>query len=658
MKKSSAKPEKTSLKNSSKVTFPLESQNLYSRLYTPQAGRSLEVGDLHKTLYAGKKMTLADISGPGVIGNIFMTHYNRDNKTHVLASRGVIIRCFWDGGNSPSVEVPLNDFFGIGFGKEGRMDTAAWQRDGGGHIRIFFPMPFKKRAVIELENLTDSDLYGFYWCIEYDAGISLPDELEYFHAQYRQSTPVPKNSVHTVLETEGHGKYVGTIWSVNWLSPGCPPENAFSFFVDGVPLQGPNSEDYFGQSWGFRKDLNTLYTGQSLQMEKTDIGSTWMSSYRIHFPNPALFQKSLRFTIDCQQYNAGYRTDSYDTVAFWYQSHPGLPFPKLPRLEELLPITCEQSCWHRLWKIHMAEEAERLEDALSISEELLRDIPGNSKIPDIMFKMASLRERLGELPMALNLYRRIIKEHPKSEAAKDAQDRLWLQEKTGRLLITLVTPSGWTAYLDGQKIELSPELFKEIPAWGERIHYRYGRAQRLSLGGIELSDVQSELPDGAPIPIGTDPHASSVYDKEDNFVQWNDSSSSAMRLFTIRLEPGSGKHLFAVEAMVSNKIPIRLESQSPGGMIGVVECKNKNYVTDGSWHTCENPVNGWQTPEVSDDDWECASVYPNEEYGDASWFWLHPAGFRKFSGFLTRIWSKERRGKNCSVYFRKIIVVP
>ena len=629
-----------------------------SELYIPQLGRSSERGELSQKLPAKSKLVLCDILGAGVIRQLYMTHMNHGEMDSVLASRGVIIRCFWDDEQTPSVEVPLNDFFGVGFGKDNKLDSAAWQRDGHWHLRSLFPMPYKTRAFIEIENLTDNDLYGFYWSVEYDEDVPLPNEIEYFHAQYRQSHPVPKNSIHTVLDVKGHGKYVGTVWSINWLNAGCPPENSFNFFIDEKPIEGKNSEDYFGQSWGFRENFHTFYLGQSLDQEKIDIGSTQMTSYRVHLPNPILFQKSLRFTMDCQGYNGGYRTDTYDTVAFWYQSHPKLQLIALPPLEELLPIQHPNSYWRGLWEIYSSQKKGDTKDALRKANELLKCYPDNAKTPDILYKAATIHEELKERQMASSIYQRIIKEYPKSEAATDALDKIWLLEKSGRMLLTMVSSSGWSAYLDGEEITLPEDIFKEIPTWGERIHYRYGRGQCLRMQTKAIDDSLVDSTVDTPIGIVTDPYQSPVYESEDNIIQWNDSASSVMRLFTLRLEPGSGKHLLAVESSVSANTPIRLESQAPGGMVGILEFDGGCHITDGSWQMMEKMGENWNKPAISDESWKSVTVYPNDSYGDATWFWLHPRGMRKFPGYTHRIWGDNRLCGDRTLRFRKTFTIP
>ena len=623
-------------------------------LYEPIKGSSAGISDLHKSLPAGGKLLLADLGGPGVIGHIALTHMNWMADHRLESMRGVIIRCFWDGEAKPSVEVPIGDFFGIGFGEDRQLDCAIWERDGHCSLHSCFPMPFRKRALIELENLNAFDLYGFYWNIEYDKGIVLPDDLEYFHAHYHQSHPVPKIGWHTVLDAKGHGKYVGTIWSVNWMDNRKTPENAVSYFVDGQPVQCVNSEDYFCQSWGFREEpFKTTYAGQGLGFQKTDCGTTQMSSYRIHLPNPILFQESFKFVMDCQGYQQGYRCDTYDTVAFWYQNHPSLSFPTLPPVEELLPIQCEKSWWHKLWKIHQAEKDCRFGEAVSIAEELVKLCPHNPKVPDILFKKAAMKSRLGDTVAAMADYRHIIEKYPQSDAAQDAHDKLWCLEKTGRLLLTLVTPSGWTAYLDGKEIKLPDSLFREIPDWGHPVQYRYGRKQALQLGRKEDKNTVGLKP-GDPIPVVSDPYSSTVYTKEENHIRWDDSSSSVMRLFSLRLEPGPGKHVIAVEARLSNKIPLILESQMPGGLIAVLDDGGcETIMADGTWLVTWQKYAGWQEPVTTDAGWKTATVYANESYGDSAWFWMSSSGFRRFPGDLVRIWGENRNDLECTLYFRK-----
>ncbi|MFV0397151.1 MAG: DUF2961 domain-containing protein, partial [Bacteroidales bacterium] len=58
---------------------------------------------------AGETFEIANIKGPGAIQQIWMTPTGN--------WRNSIIRFYWDGEETPSVECPIGDFFGMGWGE-------------------------------------------------------------------------------------------------------------------------------------------------------------------------------------------------------------------------------------------------------------------------------------------------------------------------------------------------------------------------------------------------------------------------------------------------------------------------------------------------------------------------------------------------------------
>ena len=55
------------------------------------------------------------------------------------------------------------------------------------------------------------------------------------------------------------------------------------------------------------------------------------SAYRWHVPDPVPFRKSLRFLIEQGQGVPPFKSHNfYYSVAYWYQTEPHAPFPKLP----------------------------------------------------------------------------------------------------------------------------------------------------------------------------------------------------------------------------------------------------------------------------------------------------------------------------------------
>src|SRR6266852_4189303 len=65
-----------------------------------------------RTIAPGDTLTLMDESGPGLVSHIWVTIATND-PDHLKA---LVLRIYWDGESSPSVEAPIGDFFGLGLG--------------------------------------------------------------------------------------------------------------------------------------------------------------------------------------------------------------------------------------------------------------------------------------------------------------------------------------------------------------------------------------------------------------------------------------------------------------------------------------------------------------------------------------------------------------
>jgi hypothetical protein len=61
---------------------------------------------------AGGSITVLDEDGPGQISHIWFTIADKEEK-HL---KKIVLRMYWDGESSPSVEAPIGDFFGLGTG--------------------------------------------------------------------------------------------------------------------------------------------------------------------------------------------------------------------------------------------------------------------------------------------------------------------------------------------------------------------------------------------------------------------------------------------------------------------------------------------------------------------------------------------------------------
>ncbi|MCC6805702.1 MAG: DUF2961 domain-containing protein [Anaerolineae bacterium] len=288
--------------------------------------------------------TLADIDGSGAIQQIWLT-------VHPQWWRKLIFRFYWDGEETPSVEVPLGDFFCNGWGVRCNVSSLPVAVNPAGGFNSYWEMPFRKHARITVENMTDEAIHGLYYQINYTL-TDVPDDVAYFHAQWRRSNPLPYKTVHTLVDgIKGQGHYVGTYiaWGVN--NNGWWGEGEIKFYMDGdgefPTICGTGTEDYFGGAWNFEQPqgeycvFSSPFSGmpQVIKPDGLYQSQQRFGLYRWHVMDPVRFQQDLRVTIQALGWRKfqGYLPlqDDIASTVFWYQSEPHAPFPALPEFYKI-----------------------------------------------------------------------------------------------------------------------------------------------------------------------------------------------------------------------------------------------------------------------------------------------------------------------------------
>jgi hypothetical protein len=281
---------------------------------------------------------LADVDGPGAIQHIWMTPTG--------SWRLSILRMYWDGEKDPSVEVPVGDFFAMGWGVYARLSSLAVCVNPGSAFNSYWPMPFRKKAKISMENLDDKDMVIFYQIDCTQAPV--PKDAAYFHARFRRVNPLPYKQVYTILDNvKGKGQYVGTYLAWGVHNNGWWGEGEIKFYLDGdkdfPTINGTGTEDYFCGSYDFEnqqekryEEFTSPYTGL-IQVIKPDglyRSQQRFGLYRWHIADPIRFDSDLRVTIQALGWQSGGRylplQDDISSVAFWYQTEPHVAFPPLP----------------------------------------------------------------------------------------------------------------------------------------------------------------------------------------------------------------------------------------------------------------------------------------------------------------------------------------
>ncbi|HPT30395.1 MAG TPA: DUF2961 domain-containing protein, partial [Prolixibacteraceae bacterium] len=128
----------------------------------------------------GETFTMAEIDGPGAIQHIWMTPTGN--------WRFSIIRIYWDDEAEPSVECPVGDFFGMGWCEYAPLNSLAICVNPGSAFNCYWPMPFRKKCRITMENVNDKDPMTLYYQVDYTL-TQVPADAAYFHVQFRRTNP-------------------------------------------------------------------------------------------------------------------------------------------------------------------------------------------------------------------------------------------------------------------------------------------------------------------------------------------------------------------------------------------------------------------------------------------------------------------------------------
>jgi len=301
----------------------------WDHLLTPGTGEFFQISSFDTTggnrdrfeIAPGDSAVLLDLDGSGVVRRLWITVASRDPDY----LRRIALKMYWDGEDSPSVAVPLGDFFGNGFSKSHY--TALPMGVSSGGFYCYLPMPFKSGARIVAENGTGQVVDAFYFNASVERVGGLQEPVASLHAEWRRDPRTTDTGPHQVLEAEGAGHLVGvSLTAEGYDDSYWYLEGDESFWVDGeFRGQGTGTEDYFNGGWYFQ---DGPFAGPYHGVVYMEPERGRVAAYRWHLPDPVRFQESIRVELEHGHGN-GVLAD-FATVAYWYQTEPHRPFPPLP----------------------------------------------------------------------------------------------------------------------------------------------------------------------------------------------------------------------------------------------------------------------------------------------------------------------------------------
>lgn len=282
-------------------------------------------GHAFDQILPGDSVTLLDYhEGPGKITRMWMTI---DDRSPFML-RSLVIRCYWDGAESPAVEAPLGDFFSCG------SDLCPFENDlfsspEGKSFNSFVPMPFQKSVKITIHNESDRPLTHLFYEVDLLAFDEPEKDALYFHCYWNRIKETTLGEDYVVLPAlKGIGRILGTAFVMNasprygnqWWG-----EGEIKVYIDGdssLPtLCSTGTEDYIGTGWG-QGVFSHRYQGCTL----SDWEARRWAFYRLHIADPIWFYQDVKCTM---QIIGGAPAVDVKTLM-----ENGVP---------LIPITCDDS---------------------------------------------------------------------------------------------------------------------------------------------------------------------------------------------------------------------------------------------------------------------------------------------------------------------------
>jgi hypothetical protein len=305
---------------------------------------------------AGKTTAVTRLKGPQAITGIRVKFDQPPAAGDLDTLRELVLQIQWDGETTPSVWVPLGDFFGTAPGVNQYHSLPLGVGEDGWWYCNWY-MPFAKEARVELINDGKTQQSAKFEVVH--TPLSQPiEKLGRFHAKWHRDAFLPREPERAIdwpfLKTEGTGRFVGVMLHIWNPRGGWWGEGDEKFFVDGEKFPstfGTGSEDYFGYAWSSPNLFVHAYHSQT-HNDGNSRGHISVNRWQISDNVP--FQKSFEGCIE--KYYTNQKPTLYASTTYWYEAPGGNdPYRTAPLSERVGYWTAVESS-----KIKGAIEGEKL----------------------------------------------------------------------------------------------------------------------------------------------------------------------------------------------------------------------------------------------------------------------------------------------------------
>ena len=252
-----------------------------------------------RMLAPGERVVLADVSGPGCVRHFWLTLPPMPPDE----MRASLLEIYYDDASEPSASVPCLDFFGCPLGRPVAFASQWNAAQEGRGFNSWLPMPFRRRLRVEVVN-GSARRFPLYYQLAYTEGRVAAD-AGLLHVTFRRENPTQLKRDFTIAgDLRGPGRFFGCNVGIRVL-----PDAGFSWYGEGevkIFLDGDRNnptwcgtglEDYVGSAWGMGAHATPLQGAPLIAQAPGAAMPDFVSFYRWHDPDPIVFERELRVTL-------------------------------------------------------------------------------------------------------------------------------------------------------------------------------------------------------------------------------------------------------------------------------------------------------------------------------------------------------------------------
>lgn len=302
---------KSALKEVSRVWQNYAKPDIHN--FAKGKSESYETEELSFSLAPGEEKTFFQTNIPGrILGFEINCSQPFDEEINLHA--------VWDKEVIPSINIPLQNFFGYSAGNPS-MNGMMIGSESGRHY-CFLPCPFDSTALLKLQyRAGEGEKVSVSTKVYYNTEArTKPNEGKLYAFWHREVNP-EQGKYYPFLSVKGKGHYVGTIHNAQGLYPNNMVffEGDDSTYVDGkMRIHGTGSEDYYNGGW---YDLPGKWNGtKSLPLHGCldyQAKASRTGGFRFYTIDKLSFEKEFYMGIEHGMVGNTYPVD-YSSVAFYY----------------------------------------------------------------------------------------------------------------------------------------------------------------------------------------------------------------------------------------------------------------------------------------------------------------------------------------------------